>query len=421
MKQGTSVYRFVHEISLMAILALASIFLTGCDFQNPTTNTLSEVSLTEEPITPSIDGSYPAPSDQKGSSTLTPWPTWTPLPTPTEKPGPTDTPFPLPERAKDSEGEIVFMVNTVKEGLGNIYGFDVDAQGKLKTRLVKYPIDEFPSFKSYLSPDGRYLLSCNEWKYCGLFDLQTNSRLEMVEGDEIRNLYGWHPDNQRMLLNVSMDLWIYDVFNQNKIPLDLHREGDIGGASISPNGAYVVYSFVTPEPELLSSVRLIESNGRNARQLFEDKGRIHNFAWSPDGKKIAFMRDNELKLMNLDGTDLRILPYVSKDGYSHTPVWSPDSQVLLINKTPAPWSDEGGEIYWIDVEGGEVRSLLNGEMKGSNPVWSPDGTQVVFAVNSPRGGEIWSIAADGSSLLQLLQLDFDANVENILGWINPQD
>ena len=95
---------------------------------------------------------------------------------------------------------------------------------------------------------------------------------------------------------------------------------------------------------------------------------------SPDGKRIAYVQDGNIKLMNLAGRRTRLLSSdASSDGYS--PDWSPDGKRITYT------GPEG--LYLLDVKTGEVVDLSEGwTTPGSSPttaVFSPDGTQIAFA------------------------------------------
>jgi len=62
-----------------------------------------------------------------------------------------------------------------------------------------------------------------------------------------------------------------------------------------------------------------------------------------------------------------------------------------------------GDIYLLDIDGGEARPLLTGSAFETHPVFSPDGSRIAFI--SDRGGSenLWVANADGSQPRQLSQ------------------
>jgi hypothetical protein len=95
-------------------------------------------------------------------------------------------------------------------------------------------------------------------------------------------------------------------------------------------------------------------------------------AWSPDGKKIAYLDQNStLSLLELDGLKTRSLGQGFPSG--SRPAWSPDSVQLALAGTKRDTS-VGVAIFGIDGKG--VRQLVTYE--AINPSWSGDGKTVVF-------------------------------------------
>lgn len=95
-------------------------------------------------------------------------------------------------------------------------------------------------------------------------------------------------------------------------------------------------------------------------------------------------------------------------GYSD-PVWSPDgTQVAYVSTTGA-----NGSLLKIDVplRGKPVELTRTRGAKISVPAWSPDGTRIAFVrsfAHCPEQGDIWILnAADGSGAHRLLQLSGD--------------
>ncbi|WP_327739695.1 amidohydrolase family protein [Streptomyces nojiriensis] len=120
---------------------------------------------------------------------------------------------------------------------------------------------------------------------------------------------------------------------------------------------------------------------------------------SPDGRRVAMSAYRggtfHIWLMNADGSGLRPLT----DGpFDHrAPAWSPDGRTLAF------CSERGGDpvagspyrIWTVPVTGGRPRRLTgrpgqdgpgqDGEWEDFDPVWSPDGSRVLFVRATPTG------------------------------------
>jgi Tol biopolymer transport system component len=137
----------------------------------------------------------------------------------------------------------------------------------------------------------------------------------------------------------------------------------------SPKGSRILFTWWTfDEGRGLAWVRP-DGSGLETLELYAGRGRF-----SPDGRKVVYERDGNLKLMNLADRRTRLLTSdASSDGYA--PDWSPDGRRIT-------YTGLGG-LYVLEVKTGQVRNLAAGWTAPvsypSTAVFSPDGTQIAFA------------------------------------------
>jgi TolB protein len=115
-------------------------------------------------------------------------------------------------------------------------------------------------------------------------------------------------------------------------------------------------------------------------------------AWSPDGRKLVFVRAHDLYVMDADGSHVRRL---TRDRRSASPAWSPDGKTIAFVR--------GTGINVFRLGGGPARRITNPGGQDRSPAWSPDGRTIVFARFSEAlehtigdNYELWTVRPDGS-------------------------
>jgi TolB protein len=103
----------------------------------------------------------------------------------------------------------------------------------------------------------------------------------------------------------------------------------------------------------------------------------------------------QIHVMNIDGSNATsVSDLVANDT---TPVWSPDGSKLVF----VSQRDGNRELYVMDVSGHNLLNLTNHPANDWTPTWSPDGTKIVFSSDRTRAWELYAIDADGNNLQQL--------------------
>jgi Tol biopolymer transport system component len=181
------------------------------------------------------------------------------------------------------------------------------------------------------------------------------------------------------------------------------RVGDANGESPvwSPDGAHIAYAG---EALLDSSIYVVNANGATTRRVAAD-AESFGFAWSPNGKQIAYGTKIGIALIRVDGTGKQVLPTDSGED-PWRPAWSPDgTRIAFLN---------GGALYVTNVDGSGETPLTDASYD-TTPSWSPNGRQILFARdNENDNNEIYVINANGTGERRLTRSmwgeNFDAPV-----------
>lgn len=163
----------------------------------------------------------------------------------------------------------------------------------------------------------------------------------------------------------------------------------------SPDGTKIAYSGSPSTVEKYEDIYVMARSGKGKKALTntDDRNELGP-AWSPDGTKIAFLRDQpqtDLWVMNADNgsgqTQITDDPAV-ENGLS----WSPDGTKIAF--------DEDGDIWTIAPNGSGLLNLTDTpDAIEVDPDFSPDGEKLAFQGYDGHDFEIYTMnASDGSAL-----------------------
>jgi TolB protein len=157
----------------------------------------------------------------------------------------------------------------------------------------------------------------------------------------------------------------------------------------------------------------MDADGRGVKRLTRHSANDLTPAWSPDGRRIAFVRLFEsgpvVMVMNADGTGLRRLSPQARRGYgSYSPDWSGAAGLIAFSSAYA--TPENPEIYVVRPNGTGLKRLTftrgDAEVLGDDgfPAFSPDGRRIAFTSNRSDDNEIWIMGSDGKRQRRLAGL-----------------
>ncbi len=176
--------------------------------------------------------------------------------------------------------------------------------------------------------------------------------------------------------------------------------GDSGAPS--PNGRYLSYTDwdKTGNLEVLDLTTGENRRLTNKGSWSESDEFAQNSIISPDGKQVAYAWFNkdfyELRLVDLDGSEPRILYGNEEVEYVHLCGWTPDGKKIL-----AVFSrkDRTNQIVLVSVADGSVSVLKTMDWRPQKMSLSPDGRYIAYDFppqeDSPEH-DIFVLATDGS-------------------------
>jgi Tol biopolymer transport system component len=242
---------------------------------------------------------------------------------------------------------------------------------------------------------------------------------------------GWSPDGQKLLLNIFdfPDIpGLPAISNLDGSDLKLLRppalRGSLGCSDWSPDGSRLICSLdddKRPKTEGiwelalkdLSLMRVTASPNPSVEgSMGSCGGNDFAAAYSPDGRRIAFVRAKCGTGDDPGATQTATLWTVDRDGRKATQLtgpgdinshgfsrvrWSPDGKLLL-------YGSESGRLRVVAADGSSLPQTLAlsaevpGETFAYSPTWSPDGSRILFSFYNGSGGALYVADPDGSGM-----------------------
>jgi WD40-like Beta Propeller Repeat len=146
----------------------------------------------------------------------------------------------------------------------------------------------------------------------------------------------------------------------------------------SPDGSKIAYEFrehIDADAEL----RVHDvTTGADDALTDDDVDQIHP-TWSPDGRSIAYSENGDIFERSADpANESGGVVLNDESGYDAEPAWSSTDQIAFRRE-----GDQfGGDILVMPGAGGEAESLIASSADESMPNWSPDGTRLVYSRNN---------------------------------------
>lgn len=149
----------------------------------------------------------------------------------------------------------------------------------------------------------------------------------------------------------------------------VRQAGELFEPTWSPDGKRIAFVRDTPDMRVFVSVVSVATGG--VRRLTTAKEWAASPAWAPNGKSIAFVRMpvssdvGRLAIMRPDGRGLRNLAPHLRDVVDLS--WSPDSRELVFTRKIRPDS----EVFRIRLSDSAVRKVTRNSISDREPVWGP--------------------------------------------------
>ena len=234
-------------------------------------------------------------------------------------------------------------------------------------------------------------------------------------GGAAAHAYGliWSRDGSKLAFANEAAIWVMNADGTGLVRVVASDAVHVGVMSPtwSPDGRRIAYTALQDGGR---DIWVVDADGSNRTRLVTTPDRsVLEVAWSPVAERLAFTEDPyspHLYAMNTDGSDVRALTPGSVRAVQ--PQWSPNGRRIAFVRLKGSDGPERSEIYITNLGGRSRVRLTQRNVFDQDPVWSSDGRRVAFvrggifclACGAPKRAndiEIYVINADGTGLTRL--------------------
>ncbi len=302
------------------------------------------------------------------------------------------------------------------EDVSNVIASDLQRSGKFSPVATN---------KMPQTPYSEAEVDFNAWTGLGVDALVTGSISQNAEGNYVINyqlvdvVRGQLTQGQSKSLSEDGQLVLskdHVVFNKRatvpgkRMREYAHRISDLVYEALTgEKGAFltrIAYVVVNDEDKFPYQLRVSDYDGFNEKLVLRSKQPLMSPAWSPDGKKLAYVSfqngQAEIFVMNIyTGEREKMTSFPRHNG---APRFSPDGSklALVLSKTGSL------HVYTLDMNTRKLTQITRGRANNTEPFWHPDGKSLIFT--SDRGGKP-----------QIYQVDLASNSTKRLTWQGSQN
>lgn len=297
-------------------------------------------------------------------------------------------------------GKLILAAAT--DGAWNIYAADPNGAS-----FSRFAANISPARDPAASPDGKTIAFRS--KRDGIWDLYTmpadgGTPTKLTRGMIYSGAPVWSPDGKRIAFESSargdLDIWTMTSDGAQALILTDDSKAQDYAPAWSPDGKWIAFtSWRTGNQQIFIVNADTDCSGascKKALNISQSKFNDVEPAWSPDGKKIAFVSDRDgqraIYVADFSISGIRNVRRITFSGWDDQPAWSPDGNwIAFISARPTRQP-----VYIVSVAGGLPHVLDNSPDYAASVAWAPGSVIGADAPSDSSAKSLYQVQPDPS-------------------------